>query len=775
MRDPPDSKVPELPQAIERAAACYQEGRLAEAAAACQAYLETHPAHFDAWHLAGVVKIAQGDAAGAVPFLTEAVKLRPRSCEAALNLGVALHDVGDAAGALAQSERALALNPAFAEAHNNRGNALRALGRPQEALASYEKALALRLDYTDALSNRAAALIDLGRAEDALTSCSQALALRPDYAEAHFNRGNALRALGRHMRALASYEEALRCRPGFRAALTNQIAIFTALDRNEEALAAARAAIARDPSHVDTLINCGVAAQRLGRTEEALAVYEDALKAAPNAVVALRNRAGLLRDLGRHAEALAGFERIIALTPDDSGALGHAAFAALKLCDWEKAERLTPEIVRRVEAGQMVSPFVLLNLIDEPRLHAIAAANYARSEIAPAAPAAPPAPFPSGTDGTDGTIRIAYLSADFRAHPVAYLIVELIERHDRARFEVHGVCLGADDGSAIRARLADAFDGFHVMRADSDADAARRLRELDIDIAIDLNGYTRNCRPGILAARAAPIQVNFLGYPGTVGAGFMDYILADAVALPLDDAPFVTEKIVHLPDCFLPSDTTREIAVEAPSRERSGLPPSGFVFCCFNNLVKIQRPTFEVWMRLLAGIPQSVLWLRRGDAAACERLRREAAARAIDPARLVFAERMPLAEHLARHRLADLFLDTLPYNAHATAIDALWAGLPVLTCRGRALPGRVGASLLSASGLDELVAGDTAAYEALALRLANEPEYLAGLRRRLAENRTAAPLFSADRFRRHIEDAYTRMRELRRSGARPESFAIAAR
>ena len=279
---------------------------------------------------------------------------------------------------------------------------------------------------------------------------------------------------------------------------------------------------------------------------------------------------------------------------------------------------------------------------------------------------------------------------------------------------------------------------------------------------------------GILAARAAPIQVNYLGYPGTMGADFMDYIVADAVALPLADAPFVTEKIVHLPDCFLPGDTTREIAVETPTREQEGLPPSGFVFCCFNNLVKIQRPTFEVWMRLLAGVERSVLWLRRGNAEACDRLCREAAARCVDPARLVFAERAPLAEHLARHRLADLFLDTLPYNAHATASDALWAGLPVLTCRGHAFPGRVGASLLTAAGLGELIAGDLAAYEAMALRLAAEPEHLVGLRRRLAETRTTLPLFAADRFRRHLEDAYGRMQELRRAGAPPQSFTVAA-
>jgi protein O-GlcNAc transferase len=768
MSDPP-AKGPTLPKAILHAAACYQDGRLDEAAAACAAFIEVHAGFFDAWHLAGVVKIAQGDPAGAVPLLTQALKLRPRSCEAALNLGVAYQDIGNAAGALAQSERALALNPAFAEAYNNRGNALRALGRIAEALASYEKALALRLDYPDAHSNRAAVLIDLGRAEEALESCTQALIWRPNYAEAHFNRGNALRALGRQTRALTSYEEALRCRPGFAAALTNQIAILAELGRPDEALAVARAALARDPAHVDTLVNCGVAAQQLGHAEDALAVYDDVLAVVPHHPAVLRNRATLLRDLGRNAETLAALQRLLAVTPDDAGALGQAGFAALKLCAWDVAERLTPAIVGCVEAGRVVPPFVMLNLSDDMGLHAKSAANYAKGEITAAA-AAPFVPPKAAAD----VIRIAYLSADFRAHPVAYLIAELIERHDRDRFEVHGVSFGSDDGSAIRTRLAEAFDGFHSVRADGDAEAVARIRALDIDVAVDLNGYTRSSRPGILAARVAPVQVNWLGYPGTMGADFMDYIMADAAALPLDEQPFVAEKIVHLPDCFMPSDTTRAVAAEAPSRADEGLPTAGFVFCCFNNLVKIQRPAFDIWMRLLAAVPGSVLWLRAGDADAGARLAAEAQARGIDPARLVYAKRAPLEQHLARHRLAGLFLDTLPYNAHATASDALWAGLPVLTCRGRAFPGRVGASLLGAAGLGELVTEDLAAYEALALRLAGDAEQLAGLRRRLAEGRATMPLFAADRFRQHLEDAYARMHALARAGARPQSFAVTA-
>jgi predicted O-linked N-acetylglucosamine transferase (SPINDLY family) len=766
MSPTPDSKGPELPRAIELAAASYEEGRLAEAAEACAAYLESHPGHFDALHLAGAIKIAQRDAAAAVALLTAAVKLRPRSPEAALNLSVALQDTGDAAGALAQADRALALRPAFTEAHNIRGNALRTLGRPEEALACYECALALRFDYPDVLNNRAAALIDLGRDEEALESCTQALTWKPDFAEAHFNRGNAFKALGRYARALGSYDEALRIRPAYGAALTNKIAILMQLNRNEDAMAAASAVAAGDPEQVGALINYGVAAHKLGRIAEAVAAYDAALEGAPDNVLALNNRGAALRDLGRQGEALASFERALAAQPGNGIALDGACFAALNLCDWDKAERFGAEIVDGVEAGNAASPFVMLNLTGEPRLHGIAATNLVCHEV-PAV--APPTLAPARRSGK---IRLAYVSADFNDHAIAHLIVELIERHDRAAFEVVGVSFGRDDGSPVRARLLKAFDRFQEIAPVSDQAAAKLMRDRETDIAIDLTGYTRNCRLGIFAARAAPVQVNYLGYPGTMGASFMDYLIADPVVLPLDEQQYVTEKIVHLPDCYQPNDTRRAIA-EPPSREAAGLPAGGFVFCCFNNSFKIRRSMFETWMRLLTRVDGSVLWLLRMNDAARDRLRSEATARGIDPGRLVFAEWAPPAQHLARHRLADIFLDTLPYNAHTTASDALWAGLPVVTCKGVAFPGRVAASLLTAIGLADLIAPDLAAYEALALRLATEPEFLADCGRRLGENRTTAPLFDIDHFRRHLEEAYAKMHELRRAGAAPQSFAVA--
>jgi protein O-GlcNAc transferase len=351
-------------------------------------------------------------------------------------------------------------------------------------------------------------------------------------------------------------------------------------------------------------------------------------------------------------------------------------------------------------------------------------------------------------------IRLAYLSADFHQHPTARLMAELFERHDRGRFEVTAIAFGPDDGGPLRARLKKAFDRFEDVRGKSDAEVARMLRALEIDIAVDLNGHTAEGRPGIFAWRPAPVQVNYLVYPGTTGADFMDVILADRIALPADQQPYMREKIVHLPDSYQANDTTR-VVPPPPSRAEAGLPDSGFVFCCFNNSWKITAPMFDIWMRLLSQTGGSVLWLLDGPHA--DNLRKEAKARGVDPARLVFAPKLAAEQHLARHQLADLFLDTLPYNAHTTCSDALWAGLPVVTCYGKAFPGRVAASLLKAIDLPELVTATPQLYEALALELAQNPALLQATKEKLARNRTTTALFDSERFRKNIEAAYEAM------------------
>ena len=387
----------------------------------------------------------------------------------------------------------------------------------------------------------------------------------------------------------------------------------------------------------------------------------------------------------------------------------------------------------------------------------------------------PPQPLWTGETWRHDKVRVAYLSADFRRHAVAHQIAELFERHDRSRFEIIGVSFGVDDKSEMRKRLIAAFDQFYDVRRKSDEEVAKLIHDLQVDIAIDLMGYTKDSRPGIFAYRPAPIQASYFGFSGTMGAEFIDYIIADKTVAPFEHQPFYTEKIVHLPDCYLVNDTKRNIAQRTPTRQEAGLPEKGFIFCCFNNNWKITPDVFGVWMRLLHSIDGSVLWLLGDNESAQRNLGKEARGRGIDPTRLVFASRLPLDEHMARHRLADLFLDTLPYNAHTTASDALWAGLPVLTCEGTAFAGRVAASLLYAVGLPELVTHSLEDYEALALRLAEDPSLLQGYRNRLATNRLTHPLFDTDRFRRHIEAAYMTMWELWQRGEQPRSFSVEPR
>lgn len=371
-------------------------------------------------------------------------------------------------------------------------------------------------------------------------------------------------------------------------------------------------------------------------------------------------------------------------------------------------------------------------------------------------------------------LRVGYLSTDFHRHATAYLIAELFELHDRARVEVCAYSYGPDDGSAIRRRLVGACDRFVEIAGASFEDAARCIYRDEIDILIDLKGYTRATRTEILALKPAPIQVSYLGYPGTMGADFIDYIITDRFISPPDQEPFFSEKFVYLPDCYQVNDRQRKIAEQTPTRTESGLPEDGVVFCCFNNTYKITPAVFDIWMRVLKGIPGSVLWLLEANGGSVVNLRREAKKRGVHPERLVFTPRMSMEKHLARFRIADLFLDTFPYNAHTTASDALWAGLPVLTCAGETFASRVAGSLLTAIGLPELITTSLADYEALALRLARSPARLAGLRKRLQKNRLTAPLFDSPRFTRHIESAYQMMWEVYLKGEAPHRMDVPA-
>jgi len=754
-------------QIFQQAVLLQDQGRLWDAEQLYQTVLMRDDRHFGSLCHLGALRLHQRRFEDAERLFRRAVKADKHSADAHQFLGFALTGLERLNDAVRSYEKAIAIRPGFAEARNNLGYALQVLGRLGEAMAQYEKAIAIRSDYHEAHNNLGNALHLLNRSEEAIVRYEKALEIKPDYAEAHWNLGTALRAVGRLEDAIPRYEKAIAIRPDYHEAYNSLGNTLQGLSRYDEAIAQYDKAVAVKPDYVEARINHGDALVALQREEAAIAAYDGALAVRPNGADVLTKRGEALMRLHRDAEALASFDAALAADADHDGAFDGLARSAIGTCNWPRMAKLWREVPARVANGRWFNAFSFLACSSDAALQLTCAKRFIRHEV----PVCPPQLWTGGT-WCNRKIKIAYVASGFHKHPTAHLTAELIEIHDRSRFEILGVSLGPDDQSEIRARLIRAFDQFHDVRSKGDREVAALLNDMQVDIAVDRSGYIMNARPGIFAARPAPIQVNYLGFPGTLGAGFYDYILADATVLPFDRQPFYTEKIVHLPDSYQGNDSKRRIAARTPTREEAGLPTKGFVFCCFNNCYKITPPVFDIWMRLLQRFEGSVLWLFRDRATAETNLRREAAARGIDPARLVFAGRVPLDEHLARHRLADLFLDTLPYNAHTTASDALWVGLPVVTCCGQSFAGRVAASLLRAIGMPELVTDDLEAYERLALRIASEPAVLRELGERLRRNRLSHPLFDTDRYRRHIEAAYLRMWERWQHGEAPASFAV---
>jgi predicted O-linked N-acetylglucosamine transferase (SPINDLY family) len=503
---------------------------------------------------------------------------------------------------------------------------------------------------------------------------------------------------------------------------------------------------------------------------EAIETYQRAIEVAPRNANAHLNLGNALALLNRHEEALGCYERVVALDPGVTEALSSLVYTKQRRWDWAGLPEQRQFLLERVRARQYVAnPFALLGICDDPELHQIAARAYTRETL----PLAPSVQSPQAVQRD--RLRIGYFSADFRNHAVMQLIAGALECHDRDAFEIHAFSYGPEAEDAMRARIRATMDHFHECARMSDGAITAMARRAGIDIAVDLNGYTQDARLAPFATRFAPVQVSYLGYLGTIGADFLDYILADATVLPMDQQRFYDEKIIHLPDSYQANDDRRVIAPDTPSRAEAGLPADGFVYCCFNNAYKITPETFASWMRILAAVPGSVLWLLAKDSDSIARLRGVAQAERIDPARLVFGPSLPSAQHLARHRLADLFLDTLPNNAHTTASDALWAGLPVLTQLGQAFAGRVAASLLNAVGLPEMITRDAAAYEALAIAIGRDAARAAALKAKLTAAIPTAPLFNTPRFTRHLEGAYRMMWQRHAAGLAPEGFAVPAK
>ncbi|GGJ25580.1 tetratricopeptide repeat protein [Neoroseomonas lacus] len=719
-------------------------------------------------------------------------------------LGLALFAKGDAAEALKHLRAALARAPREPALLNDIGNALRALGRRAEAEQAFRGAIAANPGFAFAQFNLADALLEAGRHAEALEVYRTILMRRFDGIDADFhnNLGTCLMALDRPQEALTAFTAALKTDATHVAAAAHAGAALQRLGRNSESVAFLRETARRGGATMQVLATLGQGLLNLTDYAPALEVFDEVLRHQPDLERGLTGRGLALSGLRRHEEAMATLDRAAALYPasrsvqlvsgnirlaamDAEGAVAAFARAAalpagsspdaalallmfnrLRLCDWTDAAATRQAILAGFANGtQRLPPFEALCIADDPALHLRCANQYAR-EYQPLRRAA----LPLGEIGR--RIRIGYVSGELREHAVGHLLARLLELHDRTAFEVHAISLGRMTGDPVQARLHAAVDGFHDVSAMPDDAAVAHLRGLHLDVAINLNGYTGDSRTTLFAQGIAPVQALFLGYPGTMGAPFMDYILADTITVPPGAEGFYAEKVVRLPGSFMPTDNLREITIGGLTRAQFGLPEHGIVFCCFNNTHKILPEAFDGLMRILAATPGSVLWLREENAAATRNLRAEAAARGIDPARLVMAARVDHADHLGRHALADLFLDTLPYNAHTTACDALGAGLPVLTRIGEAFAGRVAASLLDAVGLPEMVVDSQATFEARAIALAADPAALGAIRARLAAALDDQPLFDTPRYARAIERALRAMVDRHRAGEAPEAFLV---
>ena len=719
---------------VDQALRLHQAGLLPEARSHYEQVLEQQPQHFDALHLLGLLLNQQGMTAQALQLIERAITLRPGTASFHNSLGLVQQASGQWAAALISFRQAIALDPRYPDPYLNQGNVLVAQEQIAAALLCYQQVLRLQPASQQALYNCATLLLGLRRHDEAIAAFSELLIADPQSLDAWYNRGLAHAAVRELPAALADFDQAL----------------------------------ALNPDHLDARNNRGIVLLEFRLQDEAIECFTQVIDACPDHFEAHNNLGDAL--LGKHEldRGLHSYRRALSLNPQQPLLAGLALHAQTRLCDWQGLTDRLQALSEGLAQGQALSqPFCLLSMLDTPALHRLGAESFIRTKV---------------LDRQDRSrllaqvaghrIRVGYYSSDYSDHVMGQQMARLYEIHDRQHFEVFAISLGPDVRDSTRSRLVGAFEHFVEASAMSDREVAALSRELGIDIAVDLNGYTSKARPGIFALGCAPLQVAYLGYPGTTGAPYMDYLIADRVVIPEHSRQHYSEQIVYLPDSFMVNDNTRVRSERQFTRAELGLPEQGFVFRCYNNSYKILPEVFDCWMRLLQQVPGSVLWLLDENPTATANLKREAQQRGIDPGRLVFSGRIEMSEHFARNRVADLFLDTFPYTAHSTACDALWSGLPVLTRMGESFASRVAGSLLTAMNLPELITHSLAEYEARALHLAQHPQELAALRQRLIVNRDSGPLFNTKTFARRIEAAYTLMHQRRVDGLPPAHFSV---
>lgn len=746
---------------INDALALHHAGRLAEAERAYRQILAAQPGQYHALHFLGVLLAQKGDMTGSAELLAKSLSLFEANAIAHFHLAETVLKLGRFDQATGHYRRALELDPAIVPAYARLGGCLIESGKAEEGLKVCDEGLARAPDEAGLYACRGDGLVLLKRLDEALAAFDAAIARDPGLTGALVGRARILFERGDRDGAFACLAQAMAAHPEAVEPYISKAILLTELGHRQEALDTYQQALALDPAAEDTYYNMGCLLLAMRFYQPAVAAFDSALAIRANFYSAEYNRAWALERLGQRDEALAGCERALKLNPDAGMVASKAFFLRASVCDWQIRPMEVERLKRLAGSGAKLDPFYLLSALDAPDLHRTAATTQA-PDPKPALP----------KRGVNDKLRIAYLSPDFHDHPVGHHLVAMLEAHDRDRFEILAIDLEDGPDSAIRTRLQKAVDRFVPVHGWTDAAIAGYLHEAGVDIGIDLAGYTLGGRTAAFASRPVPVSVVWLGYPGTTGTPFVDYIIADPVLIPPEDERFYTEKVARLPFTYLPRDAELKPG-PCPSRAELGLPQDAFVFCGFNNMYKITPEIFDVWMRLVQAVEGSVLWLNTANPLARANLVREAAARGVAGERLIFADRIEeRAGHLSRLAAADLFLDTVPYGAHSTASDMLWAGVPVLTVTGKSFASRVAAGLLTALDLHELIAPDLDTYEAMARSLASDPVRLRALRKKIEDTAPSAPAFDPVTFCRSMEAAFRTMAERVRSGAPPASFSV---
>ena len=743
-------------------------GRLDDAANSFKQAINIDPDYVDAHFNLGITLQELNQLTDAMKCYKHAIEINSDFAEAHNNLGNILKELGEIESSVKCFKNAITIRANFAEAHNNLGNALNDLNQFDKAIKSYENAIEIKPNFAEAYNNLGNSLRVVGQSDRAIKSYNSAIENKLNFVEAHNNLGILLKELGQIEAAIKSFEKVINLKPDFAEAYNNLGLAHTILGQTVEAYACYNKALEINPNYAYAHNNLGSALGVLGKKEASLKSYERAVALKPDYAEAYNNLGNVLRNIKRRDEALVCYERANSLKPDVNYLFGALMNTKMHLCIWNNFENNLKTLQKKINnSDKAIGPFALMGMIDDPGLQKKAAEIFANDL------------FPKNKLLSDikiyskhSKIRIGYFSADYKVHPTSFLSAELYETHDRSQFEVHAFSFGRDTKDEMNLRIKAGVDHFHNILSMSDEDVVRLSRSLEIDIAVDLGGYTANSRTKVFAMSVAPIQVNYLGYPGSMQAEFMDYIVADHTVIAKEQKHNFSEKIVYMPNSYQVNVSNQNTANNKLLRQELGLPDSGFIFCCFNNAYKITPTIFYGWMRILKAVKGSVLWLLVNNDSAIENLKKEAEQLGVNRNRLVFAPHIPIEEHLNRIKYADLFLDTHPYNAHTTTSDALRMELPVLTCIGKSFASRVAASLLNAVNVPELITTSQKDYEELAIKLATDSERFKIIKNKLRKNIPSAPLYDTPLFTKHLESAFRVMHDRYQQGLEPDHIYV---